>query len=249
MTIHHGSGIDYAWIDRKEKKAIAVIEQWLSNSDRQVYASVSGGKDSLVMAHLIRRVYPECPLVWVNQGYLAEWPDCVELLGLLSSQGWNIVELCPVRDLFHLYLDLGLPLEGTMDTKIDKLINQRLIYDPLNEYQELNNIAGYAWGIRVDEGGKRKFYLKKHGELYQKKDGMWVCSPIGFWKTEDIWYYIDRHKLPYPAMYDKNRFTVRNGPPIGTTGINWGRLSELRLHYPELFDEFAKHFPEVKSYV
>jgi 3'-phosphoadenosine 5'-phosphosulfate sulfotransferase (PAPS reductase)/FAD synthetase len=91
-------------------------------------------------------------------------------------------------------------------------------------------------------------YLKGKGELYQRKDGLWVCSPVGFWSTQDIWCYIDSHQLPYPAMYDRDRLTVRNGPPIGTTGVNWGRLSDLRRYYPEFWAEFCKHFPEVADH-
>jgi hypothetical protein len=49
-------------------------------------------------------------------------------------------------------------------------------------------------------------------------------------------------------MYDRDRLTVRNGPPIGTTGVNWGRLSDLRRYYPEFWAEFCKHFPEVADH-
>lgn len=49
-------------------------------------------------------------------------------------------------------------------------------------------------------------------------------------------------------MYDRNRATVRNGPPIGTTGVNWGRLAELRRHYPDIWQQFAEQFPEVRDH-
>jgi len=248
-VLHKGDGVQYPWLNKKIENATKLIQEWLKLTDKKVYCSISGGKDSLVTSHLIARVYPECPFVWVNQGYLAEWIDCVELINTMREQ-YNIVELCPVRDLWHLYIDLGLPLEGTMATKADKIINQKLIYDPLTEYQELNGITGYAWGIRKQESRGRAIYLKSHGLIHQnKKDGLIVCSPVGFWTTQEIWQYIDMFSLDYPAMYDIDRMTVRNGCPIGTTGVNWGRLSFLRLHYPKLFNEFASHFPEVNNYV
>lgn len=249
-VLSQGDGIQYPWVERKAKKAIAVIEEWLERCGYQVYCSISGGKDSLVAKHLIQQVYPGVPLVWVNQGYLAEWPDCVELIEFWRSRGENVVELCPVRDLWHLYLDLGLPLEGTMATKADKVINQRLMYDPLQEYQENYGIKGYSWGIRKDESRGRAMYLKKHGQIHQNKsDGLIVCSPVAWFSAKEIWQYIDMHKLYYPAMYDRDRATVRNGPPIGTTGINWGRLADLRRNYPEIFFKLADQFPEVKNCV
>lgn len=243
-----GTGLVAPWLKPKIKRAQAVIADWLEQTNSQVYLSISGGKDSLVAASLIHSVYPQCPMVWINQGHLAEWQDCIELLYFLRDEwGWNIVELCPPRGLLQLYQDIGLPLEGTMDTKQDKLINQKLMYNVLEEYQELNNIQGYAWGLRKESKG-RAMYLKCRGELYQKKDGLWICSPVGYWKTEHIWQYIDFQKLPYASIYDRDRMTVRNGCPIGTTGVNWGRLAELRLNYPVLYQEFLSYFPEIANH-
>jgi 3'-phosphoadenosine 5'-phosphosulfate sulfotransferase (PAPS reductase)/FAD synthetase len=248
MSLNYGTGLNAPWLKRKIDRAYTVIERWVKESDYSIYCSISGGKDSLVTAHLIRQIYPDCPLVWINQGHLAEWTDCIDLLHHLKQQGWNIIELCPVRDLWHLYIDLGIPLEGKMDTKHDKIINKRLMYDPLEEYQEFNNIKGYAWGIRRDESRGRAFYLRKWGELHFLKNGLWCCSPVAFWNVAEIWLYIDQHKLPYPAMYDRDRNTMRNGPPIGTTGVNWGRLAELRKHHPEVWQQFTEKFPEVRNY-
>lgn len=45
-----------------------------------------------------------------------------------------------------------------------------------------------------------------------------------------------------------DRSNVRNGPPIGTTGVNWGRIAMLRRHFPEFYAEFVKNFPEVANY-
>ena len=245
--LSYGSGMPAPWLNRKIERANSLIGEWLEKTDSKVYCSISGGKDSLVVCHLIYRIFPGCPFVWVNQGPLAEWADCIELLETLKSQGWNILELCPVRSLLKLHRDYGIPLDGTMATGLDKKINTALMYNPLDEYQELNSIHGYAWGLRKESKG-RSLYLKSKGELYRKKDGLWVCSPVGFWSTQDIWAYIDREELPYAAIYDRDRMNTRNGPPIGTTGVNWGRLSELRHHHPDLFAQFIAEFPEVANY-
>ena len=244
-----GSGLSAPWLKKKINRAQSVILDWLNKCDRNVYLSISGGKDSLVAASLVLSVYPECPLVWINQGHLAEWEDCVELLYFLrDKKDWNIIELCPTRGLLQLYQEYGIPLEGTMNTKVDKLINKRLMYDVFDEYQETNAIQGYAWGLRKESKG-RTMYLKCHGELYQRKDNdLWICSPVGYWKTEEIWQYIDSQKLPYASIYDRDRMTIRNGCPIGTTGVNWGRIADLKINHPSLYQEFCFYFPEMKNY-
>ena len=247
MGISYGTGIRCPWLAKKIQRAISKISEWLKVTDGKVYASISGGKDSLVACDLIRKVWRDCPFVWINQGPLAEWPDCIELLNYLRKIGWNIVEVCPPRSLLKLYKDYGLPLEGIMATSLDSKINDDLMHKPLEEYQQINEIRGYAWGLRKESKG-RAMYLKKYGELYEKTDGVWVCSPVGFWRTEDIWSYIDDQKLPYASIYDRDRMTIRNGPPIGTTGINWGRITDLRRYHPELYSQFASEFPEITNY-
>ncbi len=235
------------WIGRKVEKAIATIELWMELCDRAVYHSISGGKDSLVAGHLIRQLYPNCPMVWINQGPLAEWPDCIELLELLKTQGWNIIELCPSRSLLALYAEHGIPLEGRMNSAADKLINKALVKDVIADWHEQQTFRGYSLGLRKESRG-RSLLIQSKGTLFQRKDEYWECLPVGFWSTTDIWHYIDLHRIPYPAMYDLDRMTVRNGPPIGTTGSNRGRLSHLRKHHPEFWNAFVAHFPEVRNY-
>ena len=44
------------------------IKQWYDAFDREVYVSVSGGKDSQVLAHIVKNLYPDVPCVFVNTG-------------------------------------------------------------------------------------------------------------------------------------------------------------------------------------
>lgn len=246
-TLHFGSGYPATWMEPKERKAIAIIRQWKESVGGKVCHYLSGGKDSLVVGHQVRQVIPDCPMVWINQGPLAEWADCLLLLDYLKEQGWNIVEICPPRSLWHLYKDYGIPLASRMTTPLDKRINKALMYDPIAEFEAANNIQGATWGLRRESRG-RMMFIQKCGTLYQRKDEHWICSPIGFWRTEEVWQYIDRHRLPYPAFYDRDRTTVRNGPPVGTTGITKGRLSLLRRYHPEIWTEFMNEFPELRNY-
>ena len=49
------------------------IREWYNHFDGDVYVSFSGGKDSTVLAHLVRDLYPGVPLVFSNTGL--EYPE------------------------------------------------------------------------------------------------------------------------------------------------------------------------------
>lgn len=57
----------------KVRKTQLRIKEWYEHFDGNVYVSFSGGKDSTVLAHLVREMYPDVPLVFSNTGL--EYPE------------------------------------------------------------------------------------------------------------------------------------------------------------------------------
>ena len=51
----------------------ARIREWYNHFNGDVYVSFSGGKDSTVLAHLVRDMYPDVPLIFSNTGL--EYPE------------------------------------------------------------------------------------------------------------------------------------------------------------------------------
>lgn len=54
------------------------IRAWYEHYDGEVYVSFSGGKDSTVLLHLVREMYPDVPAVHVNTGL--EYPEIEEFV-------------------------------------------------------------------------------------------------------------------------------------------------------------------------
>lgn len=241
-------------IERKTAAALRKIEQFYAATQGHGYVSVSFGKDSLVAWHLAEQIIPSIPAAWVNQGPLAEWPDCLALKEVLvQSHGMVLHEVAPDRTLYQGMQHYGVPMSSDMSLPEDKAINRDLLYAPLVRFQAQHGYAGHIWGLRGvnephREGVHREILLKKRGLLYQRQDGLWVCSPVGHWTTREIFAYIDLHGLPYPAMYDLDRESIRNGSPIDPAVVNLGRIRQLHRHFPAIYRLVVQAFPALAQY-
>ena len=60
-------------LDVKVRMSQQRIRSWYEYFNGNVYVSISGGKDSQVLAHIVKEMYNDVPLVFVNTGL--EYPE------------------------------------------------------------------------------------------------------------------------------------------------------------------------------
>ena len=79
----------YEW---KVEHALDVIREFVEHEgENGVYVSFSGGKDSLVLLHLVRSIYPDVPAVFANTGI--EFPEQVKFVRSFP----NVTEVHPIK--------------------------------------------------------------------------------------------------------------------------------------------------------
>ena len=91
------------------------IQEWYDHWDGQVYVSFSGGKDSTVLLHLVRSMYPEVQAVFVNTGL--EYPE----IQAFVKQHDNVTILRPSMSFNEVLGKYGYPM-------ISKDVARRLYY-------------------------------------------------------------------------------------------------------------------------
>lgn len=71
---------------RKIQITQARIIEWYQKNEGKVYVSFSGGKDSRVLLHLVRQIYPEVPAVFADTGL--EYPEIRQFVKSFDNVVW-----------------------------------------------------------------------------------------------------------------------------------------------------------------
>ena len=87
---------EYSKLSLKDKITLSkkIIKEFINDrNEYQSYISCSFGKDSIVLVDIVRSIYPEIPIVYINTGI--EYPSCVEL----SKSYKNVYTITPKKDM------------------------------------------------------------------------------------------------------------------------------------------------------
>jgi phosphoadenosine phosphosulfate reductase len=245
------------------------------------YVAFSGGKDSLVTLHLALQADPNVPIAFFDSGL--EFPETYTYLGQLISDWGLRHQLYWIRaspSLLEVLHACGAWDHRAAIPTVMPDLHQILITEPAAKAHQACG-PGELWGVRASESrGRAALYSsalrtetarscrdccppgphqstqqrRRHGGVVRRADGTVAYGPAWAWRSDDIWAYIARHRLPVNPVYAKlwrlgaPESSLRVTAMIDANGLENGRVTWLRRGWPGLFDELAQVLPRLREF-
>ena len=183
-----------------EKQKPAEIIAWAAQEFSSGLAMTSSfGPESGVLLHLVSRVNPEIPVLFLETGY--HFPETLEYReALVKKFGLkNVLDLRAEPNRRQQLIDqhAGKPYEQDPDQccHINKV-------EPLDE--ALKKYEAWMTGIRRNQTDVRKTI--RILELYE--GGRYKISPLANWTSRDTWWYLKEHQIPQHPLYEKGYLSI-----------------------------------------
>ena len=204
------------------------------------YASISFGKQSICLAHML---YQECP--GMPMFFLASW------------ESWTIHNYEEVITEFLSRWRLNLHIVQT-----DNVCGNDLSWKETRDLgqSDLQNMCkredwdGWYWGLVKEESAGRRNTLSKrwkgqpHPTIFKYSDGKHRCCPLMEWGNLDIAAYVQEHDLPLLDLYVEQGLEQRTTARITRNMAEMGGIAHLRHTSVNHLNRIVKRFPELRTY-
>ncbi|MCW6037380.1 phosphoadenylyl-sulfate reductase [Spirulina subsalsa FACHB-351] len=218
-----------------EAKSVEIVQWAASTFGSGLVMSTSFGIQAAVMLHLVTRVVPDIPVIWIDTGYL---PTETYLFAEELTQRLNL----------NLQVYQSPMSPARMEALHGRLWEQRDI-EALNRYDRirkvepmqraLQELGATAWlaGLRRHQTEHRKQLdvVSQQGELYK-------VLPILTWHSRDVYEYLMKYDLPYHPLFDQGYVTV--GDWHSSRPLTADDQDERDTRFHGLKQECGLHLPQ-----
>lgn len=146
-------------LELKIAKTKQRIREWVSEyGEDGVYVAFSGGKDSTVLLHIVRELYPNIEGVFSNTGN--EFPEIVQFVRKQENIKW----VKPVKSFYEIIKEEGYPVISKKTSKMIKALQNPTKRNAKSRQLYLSNYAlSKNYGLlKFSSGCKRVKDMKKY---------------------------------------------------------------------------------------
>ena len=217
--------------------AEAVVAWAHETFGRSLVMTSSFGAQSAVMLHLVTRVVPDIPVVFIDTGYL--FPETYRFaLQMQERLGLNLKVYTPQVT------------TGWLEAVHGKLWEQGP--EALEKYLQIVKVepmqrALTELGVKAWVAGLRREQTRHRANLrrVEVQDGRCKVHPILDWTTKQVHEYLQAHDLPYHPLYEQGYASIGDvhstRPITDQQHEREGRFGGLRqecgLHLPTSAEE------------
>lgn len=203
----------------------------------------SGGKDSMVLAHLAEPFRDRLVLLWVNtQGHLPHMVEHVRKYG----ETFQLVELA--SNYAERFIEAGLP---SLIVPIERVAAwQSMQFKPDTERPLISDWLSCCAALRWQPVANyllrnRDITLVIHGQRREDgyaglaNGGCETLLPLWDWSTAEIFEYVRGHGLELPAQYSEGAASSLECGTCCTAKVTPEHRRFLSRHYPRIAEEFG----------
>ena len=187
-------------LDFEDADPSSIIE-WAAEAvgrERLVVAT-SFGPSGMVNVHMLARIAPEVPVVFVDTLY--HFDETLELANVVSQK-------------YGLDVRIYRPAESRQE--FERMYGERLWERDLDRFHELTKVkpmeralegvSGWITGRRRDQSDSRSDM--PHVELGDRVK----VNPLASWTRKDVWEYIVTNSVPYNPLHDRGYTSIGDEP-------------------------------------
>ncbi|MGE5590447.1 MAG: phosphoadenylyl-sulfate reductase [Bacillota bacterium] len=195
-----------AWVEERNRSLDGAspeeMLEWVSGQfGPRAGLTCSFGGPGLVLAHMVSRIAPEMPVIFLNTDFL--FPETLALKDEFARRyGLNLVELHPrltPEEQASVHGDALWERDPDLCCQIRKV-------EPMQ--RALDGLDAWITGLRREQSSTRADIkpLEYH-ELHGGRPILKVM-PLFNWTRREVWDYIWRHELPYNPLLDRGYASI-----------------------------------------
>lgn len=214
----------------------AQIVEWAATTFADgLVMSTSFGIQSAVMLHLVTRVVPGIPVIWVDTGYLL-------------PATYRFAEQLSARLKLNLKVYQALISPARMEALHGRLWTQGNP-ESLHQYDQLRKVEPMQRALRELNATAWLAGLRSEQTDYRKRLRLIDCQsnhykvlPILHWTKKDVQEYLQIHRLPYHPLHEKGFASV--GDWHSSRPLTAADTHERETRFQGMKQECGLHLPQ-----